>query len=241
MTQAPILSSDSQRLVAEEADKEALRAREKGKKRLWWSVGGIAAAVAIATVFPPATLTVVGSLVAGAVGFISGIYALGNAVNEKMLDKVKKESGQEGFADKMKKRAGKLFKVFKTADKISDYGLYAAVGLAALAIFVPPAAPVAWSLYSAAIYTMAGGVIVRAATRDAHQSADTISVLTQDLSARDSLKATLAPTGNDNTPPAPGLANAPSPSQGFDKAVNGPAPEADKPAPPKVVPPVLKP
>ncbi|TAL27567.1 MAG: hypothetical protein EPN97_17015 [Alphaproteobacteria bacterium] len=241
MTQAPILSSESQRLVAEEADKEQSRAYAKGKKRLWWTLGGIAASIAIAAVFPPAALTGVASLVAGAVGFISGIYALGNAVNAKMLDKVKEESRQEGFADRMKKRAGKLFTVFNRADKISDYSLYGAVGLAALAILVPPAAPVAWSLYSAAIYVMAGAVITRAATRDAHQSADTISALTQVLSARDSLKVTLAPSNNDNQPPAPGLTNAPSPSQGFDKAVNGPAPDAEKPAAPKVVPPVLKP
>jgi hypothetical protein len=241
MTQAPVLSSASQRLVAEEADKEQSHAYAKAKKRLWWTLGGFAASAAIAVVFPPAALTGVASLVAGVVGFISGTYALGNVVNAKMLDKVKKESGQEGFADKMKKRAGTLFKVFKRADKISDYSLYSAIGLAALAIFVPPAAPVAWSLYSAAIYVMAGSVITRAATRDAHQSADTISALTQDLSARDSLKATLTPSNNDNTPPAPGLANAPSPSQGFDKAVNGPPPEAEKPAALKIVPPVLKP
>lgn len=241
MTQALILSSDSQRLVAEEADKEQSRAHEKAKKRLWWTVGGIAASVAITAVFPPAALVGVASLVAATVGFISGIYALGNLVNEKMLNKVKKEAGQEGFTEKMKKRAGTLFKVFNRADKISDYSLYTAVGLAALAIFVPPAAPVAWSLYSAAIYVMAGGVITRAATRDAHKSADTISGLALDLSARDTLKATITPSNNDNQPPAPGLSNTPSPAQSFDKAVNGAAPEAEKPSAPKVVPPVLKP
>ncbi|MEZ0223064.1 MAG: hypothetical protein ACAH83_00795 [Alphaproteobacteria bacterium] len=237
MTQALTLSTDSQRLVAEAADQEQQRAQKSAKRRLWWTLGGAAAAVAISVVFPPAALTGVAVLVASAVGFISGIYALGDVVNDRMLSKSKKESGQEGFADKMKKRAGSLFKVFKRADKISDYSLYTALGLAAVAILVPPAAPVAWSLYSAAIYVLGGSVITRAATREAHKSADTISALTQDLSARDSLNAMITPSNNDNQPPAPGLANAPSPTQGFDKAVNGPAPDAQPPAPVNKLPP----
>jgi hypothetical protein len=238
MTQALTLSSDSQRLVAETAEKEEQRALKSVKKRLWWTLGGFAAAAAITAVLPPAGLTVITTFAAATVGFISGIYGIGDAVNAKMLDKVKKESGQEGFAEKMKKRAGTLFKVFKRADKISDYSLYAAIGLATLAILAPPAAPVAWALYSAAIYVMAGSVITRAATRDAHKSADTVSTLAQELSAHDSLKTTLAPSGNDNQPPAPGLANAPSPTLGFEKAVNGPAtPDAPPPAPANKLPP----
>ncbi len=236
MTQALSLSADSQRRVAEQADADAQRAHAKARKSFKWSLGGFAAAVAVAAVFPPAALVGVAMLIAGTVGIVAGAYAAGHKIDEAMLKSVKKESAKKGFAEKMQKRAGRLSKLFSRSDKLSDYSLFSALGLAGVALLAPPVAPIAWAAYSVAIYTMAGATLVRAVTRDSNSSATRISVLTQELAAQDGLKSAVKPSNENNPPAAPALSNAPSPAKEFDKAVNGPAPDA-KAEPVKALPP----
>jgi hypothetical protein len=236
MTQALILSQDSQRLIADTAGKDEERAHAKAKKSLWWSLGGFAASLAVAAVFPPAALPGVVSLVASVVGIIAGAHAVGHYADKKMLGSIKKDCAKEGFADKMKSRAVRLGNVFRRAGKVSDYGLYGALGFAAVALLAPPAAPVAWGLYSAAIYVLGGATLLSIFTGDAAKSADKMNIATQTVAARDTLAETLK-VSNQNKPPA--LSASPSPGKSFDKAVNGAAPAAD--AAPVKTPPAPKP
>jgi hypothetical protein len=233
-----VLSADSRRRIAEQADADAQRAHAKAKKSFKWSLAGFGVALAVATVFPPAALAGVAMLVGVTVGIVSGAYAAGHKANESMLKTIKKESAEDGFAEKMQKRAGRLGNLFRRSDKVSDYGLYAALGLAAVAWFVPPVAPLAWSLYSVAVSTMAAATLVRAVTRDPSASATNVSIATQNLATQDSL----APQpSNQNQPPAPPLSAAPTPAKDFDKVANGAAPEAAKPVEPAKAPPPPKP
>lgn len=223
------LSPASQQQIADEAEARAVAAGKKAKKNLWWSFAGFAATAAVTAFFPPAVLPGVIALAGAAVGIMNGAYGIGYSANEHMLRKVKEESSQEGFVEKLQKRAAGLNRIFMRSNKLSDYGMYAAIGLAAVSWLVPVVAPVTWGLYTIGIFTMAGGTLVNAVTRDSSVSIGVISALATNLGEKDTLAAQIKPS-NDN-PPA--LSNTPSPSKEFDKAVNGPTADAPAPAPVK--------
>ena len=236
MTQALVLSNDSQRRILEEADADTARARKGAKKNLLWSLGAFAATAAVALVFPPAGLATVAMVATSIVGLLTGVHAAGHFLNERTLGNIKKEIKDDSFVDKMKNRDARISKFARIASKVSDYGLFGAIGMAAAAFLFPPVAPVAWALYSAGIYTMAAGTFANSAARESERSATKLNRLTQALAPHDSLKAVLEPS-NQNKPS--GLSNTPSPSAEFDKAANGNTPEAAAETPKKA--PVLKP
>jgi hypothetical protein len=231
MTQALLLSGESRRRIADEAEAAEAVEHKKARKHFRWSIGLFVAGVAVATAFPPAALPGLVSFIALTAGVVTTAYGTGHSTNAQMLAEVKKEAGQDGFADKMKARADKFAKIFRRADKISDRTLYGALALAGAAFLAPVAAPVIWAVYGPLVCVMGAATLVRAVARDPNKSAAAINATRQELGARDTLAAKVPPA-NDNPPAPPALV------ADFGKTVNGPAPAVNAepvkaPTPPK--------
>src|SRR3569833_1730630 len=127
MTQALVLSGDSQRRIAEEAAAAEAVERFFARKHFKWSAGLFAAGVVVAAVFPPAALPGLISFISITAGSVTTAYGTGHNLNAKMLANVKKEAGEEGFAEKMQARAKRLATLFRRSDKTSDRALYGAL------------------------------------------------------------------------------------------------------------------
>lgn len=231
------LSPETQKEVVKFADDSIAGSRQSIKKNLA-RFGAMAAVTAGILLAAPLTLPVIiGAVVTGTIGLICADNAVNHYINTREMEKVKREAGDVGFADKIKSRAEHFSKLHRRMDNtaLAGVGLFASMAFATLAF--PAAAPVLGVLKFVGSVAWLGGQMARDALKESRTSTRMLDFTVSRRSPKDGLVAILT-SSNENAGSA--FSRGPSPGADFDRAATGTGPVISDDGPRKA-PPAPKP
>lgn len=213
------VSKENLAKMAAKADAEAAKSQSKVRKFGAWALGLTAAAVG-AALWLPAVPAVVAATLIGAGALYATAGAAGHYAAKKELEAVKRETDEEGFAEKLRARVAKTQRFSKHADKLNNIGLWSYVGTTFAAILFPPIAPVMTALRVAASVMWFGGGALKMATGTPERVMREMQYDLRPMTPKETLREILSPTS--------GLSNSPSPANDFGMATTAKV-EADSP------------